>query len=79
MSERPTDDHFLARPATIRWLWIVFGAVLILSVIADFFVDRHGTSFGFNAWYGFLACVVLVLLAKGLGLYLQRRETYYDS
>jgi hypothetical protein len=79
MSERPADDHFLARPTTIRGLWIVFAVVLVASVVADFFVDRHGTSFGFNAWYGFLSCVAFVLIAKGLGLYLQRPENYYDS
>jgi hypothetical protein len=79
MSDRPTDDRFLARPTTIRALWIAFVVVLVASVIADFFVDRHGMSFGFNAWYGFLSCVALVLIAKGLGLYLKRPEDYYDS
>jgi hypothetical protein len=48
-------------------------------VVADFFVDRHGTSFGFNAWYGFLSCVAFVLIARGLGFYLKRPEDYYDS
>lgn len=79
MSERPTDDHFLVRPTTIRGLWIVFVVILAASVTADVFVDRHGAAFGFNAWYGFLSCVALVLIAKGLGLYLQRPEDYYDS
>jgi hypothetical protein len=79
MSERPTDDHFLARPTTIHFLWGLFAAVLVVVVVADFFVDRHGTSLAFNAWYGFLSCVALVLVAKGLGLYLKRPEDYYDS
>jgi hypothetical protein len=79
MSERPTDDHFLVRPTTIRALWIVFAVLLVASVAADLFVDRHGMSVGFNAWYGFLSCVVFMLIAKGLGFYLKRPEDYYDS
>ena len=77
-----TDDHWLARPATIRRLWIVFVAVLALTVIADFFTDHHGVfdidgTIGFYAWYGFLSCVVLVLGAKALGVFLKRRDDYY--
>jgi len=35
--------------------------------------------FGFNAWYGFAACVALVAVAKTVGFVLKRRDTYYDD
>jgi UPF0716 family protein affecting phage T7 exclusion len=35
--------------------------------------------FGFAAWFGFLACVGLVALAKALGVILKRPDTYYDG
>jgi hypothetical protein len=84
MAERRDDDHWLARPATIRILWIVFATILALSVIAEFAIEPHGKfgvdgSFGFSAWYGFAACAVLILAARLLGLFLKRRSDYYDG
>jgi hypothetical protein len=80
----PVPDHWLVRPGTIRLLWAVFAAVLTALVLADFLVEHHplfgldGT-FGFAAWYGFAACVALVLFAKALGALLKRPDTYYDD
>lgn len=80
---KPDNDHWLVRPRTITKLWWIFSAILAGTVLCDLFVTHHphfgidGT-FGFGAWYGFIACVVLVLLAKGLGLVLKRPDTYYD-
>lgn len=77
------DDHFLTRPATVRRLWIGFVAVLAVLVLLDLAVDHHPTFalesiFGFGAWFGFLSCVVLIGIAKGLGVILKRPDTYYD-
>ncbi len=78
------DDHWLVRPSTIRQLWIGSSIILAILVLLDLVIDHHphfgidGT-FGFGAWYGFVACVVLVLFAKGLGLILKRPDTYYDN
>ena len=33
--------------------------------------------FGFGAIYGFLSCLVMVLFAKGLGVFLKRPNDYY--
>ncbi len=79
---RPT--HWLARPRTIRRLWIVFIAILTLTVTADLLVDVHGhfgidAMFAFNAWYGFATCVAMIVFAKVLGILLKRKETYYDG
>ena len=32
---------------------------------------------GFGAWFGFASCLVMVLVAKGLGLLLKRDERFY--
>lgn len=77
-------DHWLVQPKTIRWLWVIFIAILIATVLGDLFVHHHphfgidGT-FGFGAWYGFVACVVLVIFSKALGVLLKRPDTYYDD
>ena len=34
--------------------------------------------FGFHAWFGFLACVAMIGVAKALSLLLKRPDTYYD-
>lgn len=77
------DDYWLTRKSTIKGLWVVFVLILAATVLADFFVVPHpyfgldGT-FGFGAWFGFVSCVALVLIAKLLGGVLKRPDTYYD-
>lgn len=78
------SDHWLVRPTTIRRLWIVSGVVLAVTVLLDLVVEHHphfgidGT-FGFGAWFGFAACVAMVLFAKLVGMVLKRPDTYYDN
>jgi len=82
--ERPERLHWLLRPETIRKLWIWGIVVLAITVLLDFALTPHphfgidGT-FGFYAWYGFATCVAMVLGAKVLGIFLKRRDTYYDD
>ena len=78
------DDHWLARPATIKLLWRVFIAVLALTVLAQVVVGVKGYFgvdgwFAFGAVFGFLSCLVMVLVAKGLGFVLKRDENYYGA
>ncbi|MDJ0709514.1 MAG: hypothetical protein QNJ14_03940 [Woeseiaceae bacterium] len=78
------DDHWLARPSTIKLLWRVFAAVLALTALAQIVVGVKGYFgadgwFAFGAVFGFLSCVAMVLVAKGLGFILKRGEDYYDS
>jgi hypothetical protein len=80
----PGNDHWLVRPATIRLLWVAFILVLAVLVALDLVVTHHphfgldGT-FAFGAWYGFLSCIALVVLARALGAILKRPDTYYDG
>jgi len=76
-------QHWLVRPGTIRLLWIIFLFVLALTVLASLFTEVHAWfridgSFAFNAWYGFLSCIGMVLVAKALGRLLRRNDSYYD-
>ena len=82
MSETRNDDAWLARPATIRLLWRVLWGVLALTVLAQLVIKVKGYFgvdgwFAFGAIYGFLACLAMVLVAKGLGYILKRDEDYY--
>ena len=84
MTERPEDDHWLARPATIRKLWIALIAFLALLLAGGAAYPVHGYfgldgTFAFAAWFGFASCVVLVLGAKALAIFLKRPDTYYDD
>lgn len=78
------QTHWLSRPATIRKLWWIFGAVLALTVVAQIGIAVHGHFgpdgwFGFSALYGFASCVAMVVFAKVLGFLLKRPENYYDD
>ena len=81
---KPADDHPLVRPAIIRALIIGGCVVLALALAAELLIPlkgHHGFDefFGFPALFGFLSCVVLVLVSKLLGLLLGRREAFYDE
>ena len=74
--------HWLDRPRNVKWLWRAFLAVLALLVLAELAVNLHPhfeieSIFGFNAWFGFAACVAMIVAAKGLALVLKRPDTYY--
>ena len=74
--------HFLTRPRTIRGLWWGFSVLLGLTVIAQlvFYVKGYFTVdgwFAFGAVFGFLSCVLMVLVAKALGSVLKRPQDYY--
>lgn len=80
----PHDDHWLSRPTTIRWLWIGFAVVLALTVLGELAIGIKGYFtidgwMGFAAVFGFGACVAMVVVAKGLGVLLKRRDDYYHD
>lgn len=65
-------------------LWRIFIAVLALTVAAELVIQTHPhfaveRLFAFNALYGFLACAALILVAKAIGLFVKRKEDYYDE
>ena len=84
MTPAPQPDHWLVRPKTIRRLWITFGVLLLVTIAAQWLIDIKGY-FGIDGWigfaaaFGFLSCVAMVLIARALGWFLKRRESYYDD
>ena len=76
-------EHWLRRPETIRKLWIVGIIVLAILVVVGQMIQQHPhfegeKLFAFNAWYGFGCCVAMVVGAKLLGVFLKRKDTYYE-
>ena len=60
--------------------------VLILVIIADFFIPRHEIHFigdqipGFWSLFGFVACVMIILISKWIGsLGIMQDENYYNE
>lgn len=81
---KDSEKHWLVRAKTIKILWIIFSAILALTVVSELFIHKHeyfgiDGSFGFSAWYGFITCVAMVVGAKLLGFFLKRKEDYYDD
>lgn len=81
--EKPDSDHWLVRPSSIRKLWIGGCTILALTVLGQFVIPIKGYFgaddwFGFGAVYGFVACTLMVLVAKALSYVLKRPEDFYD-
>jgi|TARA_B100000315_G_C14595801_1_gene599160 hypothetical protein len=64
---------------------IAYG-VLALLILVDFIIPRHEIHFfgdkipGFWSFFGFIACVVIIVASKWLGKYgLMKDEDYYDK
>ena len=77
-------DHWLVRPETIRWIWRISIVVLAITVLLQLAIKVKGY-FGIDGWlgfgaaYGFLSCLAMVLVAKGLGFVLKRDDDYYQG
>lgn len=64
----------------IAWM---LGLICLVLVGLDFVIHRHTVHsweniHGFYAIYGFIGCVILVLVAKWMRSFLMRSEEYYD-
>ncbi len=79
----PDKKGFFDKPGNFRRFMAFFFASLVVLLVVDFFIAKHGY-FGwedvpdFFAAYGFVSCVLLVLAAKVLRIIVKRREDYYD-
>jgi hypothetical protein len=59
-----------------------FYLLLLVLLIIDYFLPKHGhfpweEAFAFYAVYGFVGCVSLIFVAKGLRRLVKRKEDYY--
>ena len=80
----PESSHWLDEPRNVKRLWRGFLVVLALTVLAERLVHLHPqfeieSVFGFSAWFGFMACAAMIVVAKALALVLKRPDTYYGK
>ena len=89
MSEHRSADneqekqYLFDKPKNVQRLLRGFYAVCVILFLVDFAVHRHiyhtwENLPAFYAIYGFVACVLLVLVAKEMRKVLMRKEDYYD-
>lgn len=84
MSKQHDKQHFFDKPENVNRVLKVFYGICIILVIADFVLHRHiGFDWekipAFYSIYGFVACVLLVIVAKQMRKVLMRKEDYYDE
>ncbi|MEQ3652252.1 MAG: hypothetical protein ABNH21_18595 [Glaciecola sp.] len=84
MNKSEQKVAFFDKPENVKIILRVFYVLCVVLVIADFIVHRHiYVSFeeipAFYAIYGFVACVVLVVIAKEMRKLVMRDEKYYDA
>ena len=82
------EKHIFDNPRNVKRLIWIFFALCVVMLSLDFIIHRHPSFaageftaegwFGFYAIYGFVACVLLVLIATQLRKILMRAEDYYD-
>lgn len=75
--------HFFDEPRNVGRVLRALYVACAAALLADFAVHRHARFPGEGLWgfygiYGFVACVILVLVAKELRKVLMRDPDYYD-
>ncbi len=82
--ENPEKKYLFDNPKNVKILLGCFYASLVVLLLVEFLLHKH-PHFGWEAWpeffavYGFVACVVLVIVAKYfLRPLVKRNEDYYD-
>ena len=71
------------KPKNVKRFLGIFYLSLVILLIIDFFIPKHGEfpwedAPDFFAVYGFVSCVLLIFIAKVLRLFLRRDEHYYE-
>jgi hypothetical protein len=75
--------YLFDKPRNVKIVIRGLVVLCIILVILDLIIHRHAVHpwehiFAFYPIYGFVSCVVLVLLAKELRKLVMRSENYYD-
>ena len=85
MSYEQKDEktYLFDNPRNVTRLLSGFYIICAVLFVADFIIHRHTVHPwegipGFYAIYGFVACVLLVVVAKEMRKVLMRKEDYYD-
>ena len=76
-------QHLFDNPKNVKRLLHVLYLICAALFITDFVFHRHSihpweSAWGFYAIYGFIGCVVLVLVAAQMRKIVMRNEDYYE-
>ena len=71
------------KPKNVKRFLGIFYLSLVVLLIIDFFIHKHGEfpwedAPNFFAVYGFVSCVLLIFIAKVLRIFIKRDENYYE-
>lgn len=77
------NRYFFDNPRNVQLILYGLYACCILLFGLDFVIHRHFVHpweglLGFYAVYGFVGCVMLVIISKWMRLFLMRDEDYYQ-
>lgn len=80
----PDKKHVFDDPRNVKRVIYALYVVCGLSLLLDLVIHRHvdhpwEAMVGFYCVYGFVACVVLVLIAKEMRKVIMRGEDYYGD
>ncbi|MBD3647296.1 MAG: hypothetical protein HUJ31_07585 [Pseudomonadales bacterium] len=78
------DRHMFDDWQNVKRVLHILYAVCALLFVLDFILHRHATHpwdgvWGFYPIYGFVACVLLVIVAKWMRKIVMRSQDYYDE
>ena len=78
-----SPEGFFYQPKTIQWILRVFYGLCVILIALDFIIHRHTETPiekipGFYVLYGFIACVILVLISNQMRKFVMRGEHYYE-
>ncbi len=76
--------YIFDNPDNVKRVLYILGGCCVLLFALDFVIHRHVMHSWENLWgfypvYGFVGCVILVLVAKWMRTFLMRSEDYYDE
>ncbi|WP_281560983.1 hypothetical protein [Thalassomonas sp. RHCl1] len=74
--------YLFDKPENVRRVIGLLAGICILLFALDFVLHRHSSHPwehipGFYAFYGFIGCVLLVIVAKWMRIFLKRPPDYY--
>lgn len=77
-------EYFFDKPQNVKYILYALYIICGLLFALDFIVHRHiyhswEKLWGFYPLYGFIGCVLLVVIAKWMRTFLMRNENYYEQ